>query len=423
VTAYRLRDRLERGEKPRVLFVNDVGFQYGAGIAQLRQIQSFLLTGHEVAGLCWAQGAVEAAIPFVPQGASGRWTGMREMPHLGGGADGREARILDAIHREIAALDPDLVVVGNLHGASWPLQLLREAEDPGRAVVAFMHDCYLMAGRCAYPGDCRLYETGCDENCPTAHEYPALEPGKIPGAYRERRELFCGPSGIPIAANSEWTLGMARRALAGLNRGDVIHYGVDVRLFRPIERKLARRLLGLPADAFVVLGGAINVSDVRKGTRYFLEAAEALKNEAHFLVFGAESHKVEGVQSTGFLRDYRKMPIVYSAADLFLGTALEEAFGQTLCEAAACGIPAVAFAVGGVPEVARAGLNALLIPERDTPGLIAAVRDLAKDPVKREAMGKAGRELVEAEFTLHAQGARWVRYLDSLAGSGPIKQP
>ena len=52
----RVRDKIEHGERLRILFLNDVGFQYGAGLAQLRQVQSFLLMGHEVMGICWVTG-------------------------------------------------------------------------------------------------------------------------------------------------------------------------------------------------------------------------------------------------------------------------------------------------------------------------------------------------------------------------------
>ena len=151
-------------------------------------------------------------------------------------------------------------MVGNLHAAGWPLGLFEPLRRQA-VVVGFMHDCYLVSGRCAYPGDCRLYETGCDESCPTPDEYPALAPAKIPGAWRYRRELFCGAEGVPLAANSSWTLQMARRSLAGLRFADTVYYGLDARLFKPIDRKLARRLVGVAEDRFVILGGAVNMAE------------------------------------------------------------------------------------------------------------------------------------------------------------------
>ena len=418
MNARAIRDRLEHGDRLRVAFLNDLGFQYGAGLAHLRQIQSFLLAGHEVCGVCWAQGEVENGVRVQPNGSRGRWLGMTSLPELRGG-DGRDDRsIVKAIVAQVEPLHPELVIVGNLHAARWPLALFDALRRTGAVVVGFMHDCYFATGRCAYPGECRLHETGCDTTCPTAAEYPALPAAQIPGAWRHRRELFSGPEGIPLASNSRWTLDVARRSFAGMRFGDVVYYGLDERLFRPIDRALSRRLLGIPEDRFVVLGGAVNMSDRRKGGAVFRELAAALRGQAHFLVFGAEASGIDGVEATGLLRDYRKMPLLYSAADLFVATSLEEAFGQTLCEAAACGLPSVAFRVGGIPEIARPDCNACLVEPFDVRALVEEVRALIQDAPRRAALGRAGRELVEREFTLAAQAARWMKYLDDLCSLG-----
>jgi glycosyltransferase involved in cell wall biosynthesis len=343
---------------------------------------------------------------------------MRQLLHAHPDRGCDEEAVVRAVCEEAAAFRPDVVIVGNLHGAQWPLSLLPALRNSGALVVAFMHDCYFATGRCAYPGACALYETGCDESCPTAAEYPALAPEKIPGAWAERRRIFGGSSGVPMAANSAWTLGLARRSIGEMRSSEVVHYGLDARLFRPIARSLARRLLEIPLDEFVILGGAVNVSERRKGGHIFKEMMEALKGKARFLVFGAEHENLPGVYATGFQRDYRKMPIVYSAADLFVGASLEEAFGQTLCEAAACAIPVVAFKVGGIPEAARHDRNAVLVPEIGAAPLLAAVRGMMDDAEKRERFGIAGRALVEEEFTLERQSERWMRFLNKLAEAG-----
>jgi glycosyltransferase involved in cell wall biosynthesis len=141
---------------------------------------------------------------------------------------------------------------------------------------------------------------------------------------------------------------------------------------------------------------------------------KALSKNVVFLLFGAESTRAKGVTSTGLLRDFRKMPLLYNAADVFLGTALEEAFGQTLCEASACALPIVAFNVGGVPEVARHNVNARLVNECNMSGILSDLNYFMNNPYERERFGLAGRKLVESEFTLQRQGERWMEYLRML---------
>lgn len=396
----------------RVLFLNDVGFQFGAGTAHLRQIQSFLRAGHEVAAFCCYQGAEEERAAFTPEPPPG-WLGLREFRELHWGKEPKptDAQIIETLVRDARAFAPDLVVVGNLHAAQWPVALVGGLRDAGLPVVVFMHDGYYVSGRCAYAGDCRLYETGCDASCPTADEYPALARERIAGAWRERRQVLCGSSHVALAANSGWTLGLAARALPGIAHTGVVHYGLDERIFRPLDRALARRILGVPADAFVVLAGAVDLNDRRKGGHLLRHLIERMGARAHVLLFGFAPKEMDGVQSTGFLHDFRKMPLVYAAADVFVGTSLEEAFGQTLCEASACGIPVVALDAGGVPDIARHDVNARIVSVSAPDGLIDEVTWLMDHEDERRRLGGGGRALVEAEFTLERQGERWTQFL------------
>lgn len=397
----------------RFLFINDSGFQYGAGMAHLRQIQSLLLLGHEVTAFCRHTGLEEQRAAFGPIPPAG-WLGLREFRDLETERTADEATAVAVLVEAARRVRPDAVVVGNLHGARWPVSLLPALKEAGLPVVAFMHDGYFATGRCAYPGECRLYETGCDETCPTADQYPILARPKIPAAWRLRRQVFTGPRGVALAANSGWTLDMARRALPGLAHAAVLYYGLDERLFKPIDRGLARRLLGVPDDRPVIVVGAVNLADRRKGGAALREVIAALGERARFLAFGSAGEELGPVQSTGLLRDFRRMPLVYSAGDLFLGTSLEEAFGQTFCEAAACGLPAVGFRVGGVPEIARHEVNARLVEAGDVDGLVAELDRLLSDAPARSEMGRAGRALVEAEFTLRRQGERWMQFFREL---------
>lgn len=393
----------------RVLFLNDVGYQFGAGTAHLRQLQSFLRAGHEVGAFCCYQGPEEDRAAFTGAPPPG-WLGMREFRELHWEKQTDPEVITRVVAGAARSFAPDLVVVGNLHAARWPVSIVGALRDAGLRVVAFMHDTYYATGRCAYPGDCRLYETGCDARCPTAHEYPVLAPKRIAPAWQERRRLLCGSPAVAVAVNSRWTLELARRALPGAH-SDVVYYGLDERVFRPLDRGLARRILGVPKDAFVVAAGAVNLGDQRKGGHLLRSAVAEMGSRAHFLLFGHSPADLSAAQATGFLRDFRKMPFVYAAADVFLGASLEEAFGQTFCEASACGVPVVALRAGGVPEIARHGVNALLVDPARPEGLVEELERLRRDPALRAELGRGGRALVEAEFTLDAQARRWEAFL------------
>jgi len=78
---------------------------------------------------------------------------------------------------------------------------------------------------------------------------------------------------------------------------------------------------------------------------------------------------------------------------------LREGLPLSLLEAAACGRPIVASDVPGCREIARQGLNALLVPAQDSVALADAIEQLATDAGMRQRFAAAGRTLVENEFS------------------------
>lgn len=431
-----LKDKLQHGEKLRVLFINDLGFLQEAGRAHLRQMASFLLMGHEVMGICWTNHsrlynmALQAddiqdlvktytdnnaeTLYVNPFDAGGVWRGWHPLPHAHIKHDADGGQMIQAILQEVETYQPEVIIVGNLHASRWPLALFPALRARVTPVIAYMHDCYLLTGRCIYPGNCPLYLAGCDARCPTASYYPVLAPERIAGAWQLRQDIFAGPEGIAMATNSRWLLDRLQQTFPEPFYADVLYPGLDTRLFQPIDRVLARRLLGLPEDRFIILSNVTNWEDAYQGGYVLRQVIAALAGEADFLVSGPESSGMHNVHLTGLVQDYRKMPLLYSAADLFVSTALDDAFAHTLCEAAACALPAVAFRVGGVPEVARHDLNARLANHGSIEGLLTEIRYLMQAPDVRLAFGQAGRAMVEAEFSLQRQGERWMAYLHHL---------
>jgi glycosyltransferase involved in cell wall biosynthesis len=79
----------------------------------------------------------------------------------------------------------------------------------------------------------------------------------------------------------------------------------------------------------------------------------------------------------------------YAAADLYAWPAVSEAWGMTLLEAQASGLPVVAGAEGGVPAVVANGTTGLVTPPRDVAAFRAAIARLLDDPAGRIAMGAA----------------------------------
>ena len=90
----------------------------------------------------------------------------------------------------------------------------------------------------------------------------------------------------------------------------------------------------------------------------------------------------------------------------------------SLLEAMASGLPVVATAVGGVPEVVRDGVDGLLCPAGDTDAVTDAIGRLASDPSLRARLGAAARERILDRYTLdHCLDGLLASYADSRGGA------
>ncbi len=395
----------------RVLFLNDVAFQYGAGVAQARQVEAFLALGIEVGVLAWSPGAISledvATRPIDPD----LWLGIREVNHLEGGKTLSDDALIAGLLMEVARFNPAIILVGNLHAARWPFRLLPALTQIGCRVICFVHDAYLFTGRCAYPSACRLYLTGCNETCPTATHYPALEPARIAGAWQVRREIFGGPDGLEVVANSHWSRDMFRTAIPNCHWAETIELGADEFVFTPGDKHAARKALGLPDDKPLVLCAAVNFQEDRKGGQQLRDIVAALSDEMTFAAFGHNAHEIPGLIGLGYHLRAEKLALCYQAADLFLGTATEEAFGQTVMEAQLCGIPAVVFQAGGVVEIVRNEITGKLVRNGDAQDAIAKLRDALADERFMKVAGPWARQYAISRFSMWAHEERWHRFL------------
>lgn len=111
--------------------------------------------------------------------------------------------------------------------------------------------------------------------------------------------------------------------------------------------------------------------------------------------------RLEGrIECTGWLESQRKRAVL-AEATIFVLPSYVEGMPMALLEAMSWGLPALATAVGGVPEVVTDQVNGLLVPPGDVAALADAIARLMSDPLLRERLGRAARETVTTRFSLH----------------------
>lgn len=113
------------------------------------------------------------------------------------------------------------------------------------------------------------------------------------------------------------------------------------------------------------------------------------------------------------------MPALLAEADIFVSSSHTEGLPVAVLEGAGAGLPIVATAVGGTPEVVRDGHNGLLVPPGDVAALRRSIEYLLDNPEEARSMGRRGAVLVQEcfDFDQHARKLealylRTVRYVN-----------
>jgi glycosyltransferase involved in cell wall biosynthesis len=101
-----------------------------------------------------------------------------------------------------------------------------------------------------------------------------------------------------------------------------------------------------------------------------------------------------------FLGERSDIPELLAAASFFVSSSLTEGVSLTLLEAMAVGLPVVATAVGGNPEVVVEGVTGRLVPAAAPEALAAAMTQMCRNPETWGDLGRNGRERVEEHFSI-----------------------
>lgn len=198
----------------------------------------------------------------------------------------------------------------------------------------------------------------------------------------------------------------------------LLYAPVDTKRFSPRpDSGRVRKELGISEEAPVV-GVVANLSP-GKGLEYLVEAAPTIRlrfPETKFLIVGAPlenrrayayqlMQRCEELALTGeviFTGRRHDVPELMRSLTVAVQTSEVEACPMAVLEASASGLPVVATAVGGTPEVVEHGITGLLVPPKSPADLATAVIRLLEAPEMARRMGRAGVLRMKQRFSLDA---------------------
>jgi sugar transferase (PEP-CTERM/EpsH1 system associated) len=237
-------------------------------------------------------------------------------------------------------------------------------------------------------------------------------PTALLGRYLTRR------SRAVVAVSDDIARGILAGRWAAPNRLHTVLNGVDLQHFRPSrDRAAARAPLGLPITSPVV--GTVARLSPEKDQATLLRAFALVCREvadARLMVVGDGPLRQElealaaelGIAAqTLFTGERNDVAGLLEAMDVFCLPSLTEGTSLTLLEAMASGLPVVATAVGGTPDVVAQECSGLLVPSGDPERLAEGLLRVLQHPDQADRMGGEGRRIVAARFSLRAMVERY----------------
>ena len=200
----------------------------------------------------------------------------------------------------------------------------------------------------------------------------------------KQKKKYLGTKNIVFTAPSKWEQDVLKSsALFGHCECKVIPNIIDHSIFYPKNKNAVKKLLNIPNDKTILgFGAAYDIDNPKsmKGSYYLLQTLSKLKNpEQYFIViFGPAGESFTRNVSlpffaSGYIRNSHILSCIYSACDIFINTSLIENMSYTNLEAISCGVPVVAFDVGGTSDIVVHKENGYLATPYNTDELLEGI--------------------------------------------------
>ncbi|WP_019503774.1 glycosyltransferase family 4 protein [Pleurocapsa sp. PCC 7319] len=332
------------------------------------------------------------------------------------------------ITTQVAQLDPDII---NLHWIGAGYLQIESIAKFNKPIVWTFHDMWAFTGGCHYDQECQKYTNSCG-GCP---QLGSDKNWDLSSWVWQRKQKAWQNLNLTIVTPSKWLANCAKASSLFKNkRIEVIPYGLNLNIFRPINQKIARQLLKLPQDKQLVLFLSLKAtSDQRKGFHLLQPALQKLSalgsNDCMELIvvgaskpekavdFGFKSHYL------GTLTDDLMLALAYSAADAFIAPSIQDNLPNTVLEAISCGTPCIAFNIGGMPDMIEHQQNGYLVKPYEIDDLVQGITWTLKNKERNQKLAYRAREKAEQEFALEIQAHRYNSlFTEILEGSNNQKR-
>lgn len=291
-----------------------------------------------------------------------------------------------------------------------------------KRIVWTMHDQWCSTGICHSTGDCTKFQTHCAA-CPVLQ---ASRKKDLSWRTFEKKKSLFATQNITFVTCSQWLKSIASSGALFKNQHVIdIPNPIDTDIFQPKDRTACRQALNLPLDKHLILVGAVNVTDYRKGIDYMVKALNRLFENPEFaqntevVCMGNGAPALQAllhgkVHPLNYIKEESVLSQVYSAVDIFFTPSLFENLPNMIMEAMACGTPCLGFNVGGIPEMIDHQQNGYVAEYKSTEDLVRGLNTLLL--LSEEAYRQYSDRCREKVLTCYSESIVANRYREAYLG-------
>lgn len=303
--------------------------------------------------------------------------------------------------------EADIIHLHWINQGMLSLKGIRKILQSGKPVVWTMHDIWPATAVCHLTLDCRQFVNKCSR-CrllPTG--------STLADQIWKKKQWMLADASIYYVACSRWLESEAKAsALLKGHKVTSIPNPIDTHIYNRCNKQEARQRLGLPADKRLILFVSQRVTNRNKGMDYLVEACRQLDvPNAGLVILGGHAEDITTQLPTfplGYVNDEHRIIDVYNAADVFVLPSLSENLPNTIMEAMACGVPCVAFRVGGIPEEIDHRQNGYVAEYRNAEDLARGIRWILTEA----DYGELSKNAVHKVAQNYSQQSVALKYLD-----------
>jgi glycosyltransferase involved in cell wall biosynthesis len=323
--------------------------------------------------------------------------------------------------------------VVNLHWLGNETLSIREIAQIRPPIVWTLHDMWPFCGAEHYDDleQSERYVRGYTaETRPAGHRGLDLDRW----VWQRKRHLLSSKS-LTFVAPSRWIAERVRQsALFAKHRVEVIPNALDPARFRPVDRREARRILGIDPDRRVIVFGSLfGIRDRRKGFHLLVPALQALAAKGHaetlnVLIFGMNEPRDPpslGLRThfSGRLSDDISLSVIYSAGDVMVVPSMQENLPQTAVEALSCGTPVVGFDGTGLSDIVDHGINGYLAKQGVPDDLRRGIEWVLDGHDEAQTLAVAARRKAKAAFAPNVIANRYLTLYKELLDKSKYEPP